>query len=64
MKLFPYVPSFGLFCDHLSIQIVKKWIEKQDKKSYGKQLSTLTTFESILPSISQFLFLMMVSSGR
>ena len=62
MKLFPYVPSFGLFCDHLSIQIVKKWIEKQDKKS--EQLSTLTTFESILPSISQFLFLMMVSSGR
>ena len=56
MKLFPYVPSFGLFCDHLSIQIVKKWIEKQDKKSDGKQLSTLTTFESILPSISQFLF--------
>ena len=61
MKLFPYVPSCVLLYDHSFIQLVKKRIEKQDKKSDGKNTFEsgwvkLRTFESILPSISQFLF--------
>ena len=52
--------SFLLLVDHSLIQLVKIWIEKQDKKSDGMVLLVVmvvkTTFESILTSISQFLF--------
>ena len=57
MKIFPYVVLYG----NSFIQLVKKSIEKQIRKAMALNV---TTFESILPSISQFLFLMMVSSGR